>query len=289
MSFWIVTDAACDLPASYLQNKSDLTVIPTVYRIDGREYTDKPGDEAAVGRFYDMLRDGRVATTSQITPVEYQRVFRDLVKQGREVLCVTFSSGLSGTYQSAVLAKSFIEDEIPGAKIVVVDSLCASLGEGLLVHYTLQKRDEGLSIDDTAEWVISNRQRLNHWFTVDDLMFLYRGGRVNATSAYLGSMLRIKPVMHVNYEGKLIPREKVQGRKRSLKALAQKVADLAVPRDGQTVFISHGDVLEEAQYTMEHIKELVKVKESLISPVGAYIGAHSGPGTVAVFFMGESR
>ncbi len=289
MSFWIVTDAACDLPASYLQDKKDLTVIPTVYRIDGKEYTDKPGDEAAVSRFYDMLRDGKVATTSQITPVEYQRIFRDLVKQGHEVLCVTFSSGLSGTYQSAVLAKSFIEDEIPGAKINVVDSLCASLGEGLLVHYVLQKREEGLSLEETADWVISNRQRLNHWFTVDDLMFLYRGGRVNATSAYLGSMLRIKPVMHVNYEGKLIPREKVQGRKRSLKALAQKVADLATPRDGQSIFISHGDVLEEAQYTMNCIKELVKVKDSLISPVGAYIGAHSGPGTVAVFFMGESR
>ena len=176
MSFWIVTDAACDLPASYLKDKKELTVIPTVYRIEGKEYTDKPGDEAAVGRFYDMLREGKVATTSQITPVEYQRVFRELVKEKREVLCVTFSSGLSGTYQSAMLAKSFIEDEIPGAKINVVDSLCASLGEGLLVHYVLQKREEGLSVDETAEWVISNRQRLNHWFTVDDLMFCIAAG-----------------------------------------------------------------------------------------------------------------
>lgn len=289
MSFWIVTDAACDLPASYLKDKKDLTVIPTIYRIEGREFIDKPGEEDAVGKFYDMLREGKVATTSQITPVEYQRVFRDLVKQGHELLCITFSSGLSGTYQSAVLAKSFIEDEIPGAKINVVDSLCASLGQGLLVHYVLQKRAEGLSLEETADWVVSNRQRLNHWFTVDDLMFLHRGGRVNATSAYIGSMLRIKPVLHVNYEGKLIPREKVQGRKRSLKALAQKVAELAVPRDGQTIFVSHGDALEEAQYTLECIKGLAQVKDFIVSPIGAFIGAHSGPGTVAVFFMGESR
>lgn len=201
-----------------------------------------------------------------------------------------FSSGLSGTYQAALLAQEMVLEETPHARLLVVDSLCASAGEGLFVHYAIQKRAEGLSLDETAQWLIDHRQQFVHWFTVDDLDTLKRGGRVSATAAFMGSMLKIKPILHVNYEGKLIPREKVQGRKKSLKVLAEKAASLAVPKEGQTLFIGHGDCEEDAEYVLACMKALgFEPKEVLITAIGAIIGAHSGPGTLAVFFLGEER
>ena len=290
MSYWIVTDAACDLPKAYVDQVEDITVMPMVYRMDGKDYPCTLGDESTWHEFYEAVRAGHMATTTQVSAAEYQKVFRDLVSQGREVLCIVFSSGLSGTYQAATLAQGMVTEEMPGAKILVVDSLCASAGQGLLVHYALQKRKEGLSIDETAEWLVDNRQKLVHWFTVDDLDTLKRGGRVSATAAFMGSMLKIKPILHVNFEGKLIPREKVQGRKKSLKVLAEKINTLAVPREGQTLFIGHGDCREDAEYTLECLKALgFQPKEVLITAIGAIIGAHAGPGTLAVFFLGESR
>ena len=290
MSFWIVTDAACDLPKHYVDQVEKITIMPMVYRMDGQDHPCALGDDSTWHPFYEALRAGHVATTSQVSTADYHKVFRELTQQGESVLCIVFSSGLSGTYQAALLAQDMMAEENPAAKILVVDSLCASAGQGLLVHYAIQKRREGLSIDETAQWLVDNRQKLVHWFTVDDLDTLRRGGRVSATAAYLGGMLKIKPILHVNFEGKLIPREKVQGRKRSLKNLAEKVAELAVPKEGQTLFIGHGDCLEDAQYTLECIQALgFKPKEVLITAIGAIIGAHSGPGTLAVFFLGENR
>ena len=291
MSFWIVTDSACDLPKSYADAVEKFTVMPMLYRLDGQDHPCTLGDENTWHPFYEALRAGHVATTAQVSAAEYQKVFRDLAKAGEEILCIVFSSGLSGTYQAATLAQTMVMEEMPGVRLLVVDSLCASAGQGLLVHYAIKKRDEeGLSLEENAQWLVDNRQKLVHWFTVDDLGTLKRGGRVSATAAFMGSMLKIKPILHVNFEGKLIPREKVQGRKKSLKVLAEKINALAVPREGQTLFIGHGDCREDAEYTLECLRALgFEPKEVLITAIGAIIGAHSGPGTMAVFFMGESR
>ena len=290
MSFWIVTDAACDLPKSYADQVEKFTVMPMYYHLNGQDYPVTLGDENTWHGFYDALRAGQVATTAQVSAAEYQKVFRELAKKGEEILCIVFSSGLSGTYQAAKLAQDMVMEEMPGVKLLVVDSLCASAGQGLLVHYAIQKRKEGLTLEETAQWLVDNRQKLIHWFTVDDLGTLKRGGRVSATAAFMGSMLKIKPILHVNYEGKLIPREKVQGRKKSLKALAEKINEFAVPHEGQTLFISHGDCREDAEYTLECAKALgFQPKDVLITAIGAIIGAHSGPGTMAVFFLGENR
>ena len=291
MGYWIVTDAACDLPKAYVDKVENITVMPMVYRMDGQDYPVTLGDESTWHEFYQAVRAGHVATTAQVSAAEYQKVFRELVQQGREILCIVFSSGLSGTYQAATLAQTMVMEEMPGVRLLVVDSLCASAGQGLLVHYAIKKRDEeGLSLEENAQWLVDNRQKLVHWFTVDDLDTLKRGGRVSATAAFMGSMLKIKPILHVNYEGKLIPREKVQGRKKSLKVLAEKVSELAVPKEGQTLFIGHGDCREDAEYTLEYLKSLgFKPKEVLITAIGAIIGAHSGPGTLALFFLGEER
>ena len=290
MSFWIVTDTACDLPKAYVENVEKITIMPMVYRMDGKDHPCVLGDAGTWKPFYAALRAGHVATTAQVSTADYLKVFRELTNKGEEVLCIVFSSGLSGTYQAALLAQEMLAEEKPEAKVLVVDSLCASAGQGLLVHYAIQKRSEGMTLEETAQWVVDNRQKLIHWFTVDDLDTLKRGGRVSATAAFMGSMLKIKPILHVNFEGKLIPREKVQGRKKSLKNLAEKVVEYASPKEGQTLFIGHGDCLEDAEYTLECIKALgFQPKDVLISAIGAIIGAHSGPGTLAVFFLGESR
>lgn len=290
MAYWIVTDAACDLPQAYVEKVEKITVMPMLYSMDGVDHPCTLGDSQTWHPFYEALRSGKIATTAQVTAAEYQKVFKELTDQGEEILCIVFSSGLSGTYQSALLAQKMVTEENPGAKIVVVDSLCASAGQGLFVHYAIEKRKEGLSLDGTAKWLVDNRHRFVHWFTVDDLDTLKRGGRVSATAAFMGSMLKIKPILHVDNEGKLIPREKVQGRKKSLKVLAQKAASLASPKEGQTLFIGHGDCEEDAKYTLSCMKDLgFEPKEVLITAIGAIIGAHSGPGTLAVFFLGDDR
>ncbi len=290
MSFWIVTDAACDLPKDYVEKTEKLTVMPMTYRMDGADHPCAPGDEATWHPFYEAVRAGKMATTAQVSAAEYQEVFRGLARQGEQVLCIVFSSGLSGTYQAALLAQGMAKEENPAAKILVVDSLCASVGQGLFVHYAIQKRSEGLSIDETARWLTDNRRRFNHWFTVAELDTLRRGGRVSATAAFMGGMLNIKPILHVDAEGHLIPMEKVQGRKKSLKRLAEKVAERANPQAGQTLFIGHGDCREDAEYTLDAIRGLgFQPEHVMVAPIGAIIGAHSGPGTLAVFFLGDDR
>jgi DegV family protein with EDD domain len=235
------------------------------------------------------LRDGVLATTSQINAETWKELFQNHLKSGHDILCIVFSSVLSGTYSAAVNAKEQLDHEFPSGKLIVIDSKCASLGQGLLVHYALQKRDSGASLDETAQWVNENLQKVNHWFTVDDLQFLRRGGRVSAASAYLGGIMKIKPILHVNEEGGLIPMAKVQGRKRSLRTLCDKVKELAVEPVKQTIFISHGDCQEEAEWLASIVREELHVKDIMIGMIGPVIGSHSGPGTMAIFFMGNCR
>jgi len=288
MSFWIATDSCTDFPAAYVQKQKDLTILPLTYQMNGQFHVPDGSDESTRD-FYAQLREGVVATTSQINTNTWKELFQDCLAAGRDILCIAFSSALSGTYEAAVTAKEQIKAEFPHGKLIIIDSKCASLGQGLLVHYALQMRDAGASIDVTAKWVEENSQKINHWFTVDDLQFLRRGGRVSATSAYLGGIMKIKPILNVSEEGKLVPRSKVQGRKRSLRTLCDKVKELAVEPEKQTIFISHGDCLEEAEWLASMVREELHVKDVMIGLVGPVIGSHSGPGTMAIFFMGNHR
>ncbi len=288
MAFWIVTDSGADLPAEYIQKQKDLTVLPMMYQIDGQFFV-PDGSEANTRAFYAKLREGVVATTAQITSETWAEEFKKHLSKGQAVLALVFSSALSGTYEAAALAKEQLAAEYPEGKLTVIDSKCASLGLGLLVHHVLKMREEGASIEEAAKWARDNLQKINHWFTVDDLQFLRRGGRVSATSAYLGGIMKIKPVLNVNEEGKLIPRLKVQGRKRSLRTLCEKMKELAVEPERQTVFISHGDCLEEAEWLASMVREEMHPADVMVSMIGPVVGSHSGPGTMAIFFLGAQR
>lgn len=288
MAFWIVTDSGSDLPMTYVEKQNDLTILPMSYQIDGKVYVPSGKDQETV-MFYSLLREDKVATTSQINAATWKETFEPLLQQGKEVLAIVFSGGLSGTAEAAFAAKAELDKTYPPEKLIVIDSLCASLGQGLYVHYALEMRKQGKSMEDTAKWLEDNKLNFAHWFTVDDLQFLRRGGRVSAASAYLGGILKIKPVLHVDDAGKLIPMDKVQGRKRSLKELLSMMKETAIDPANQTVFISHGDCLEEATWLADKIKEELGVTDIMLGYIGPIIGSHSGPGTVALFFLGKHR
>ena len=215
---------------------------------------------------------------------------RGLLEQGRDILYLGFSSGLSGTFEATELLMKQLAGEFPDRKLYAVDTLAASGGQGLLVWHAVQRARAGSSIDEVRDWVEANKLHLAHWFTVDDLMFLFRGGRVSRTSAWAGTMLNIKPVMHVDDEGRLIPMSKVRGRKKSLNALVDHMEKTAIaPIGEQMVFITHGDCLEDAEYVADQVKSRFGVKEVVINYVDPVIGAHSGPGTMALFFLANER
>lgn len=285
-TYSIITDSACDLPAKMLKslnvNKVSLTVL---YRDENRTDTVDEGMQ----EFYDGLRGGEVATTSAVNPDGWASVMEPALRSGQDLLVLAFSSGLSATYQSAVIAADELTEKYPGRKIYVVDTLCASLGQGLLVFHACRKRDEGMELEALRDWVEDNKLHLCHWFTVDDLMFLKRGGRVSVATALVGTMLQIKPVLHVDDEGHLISVAKARGRKASIEALAKKVTELAAGYDNDTMFISHGDCLEDADYLASILKEKHGVKHVHINHVGAVIGSHAGPGVLALFFLGDHR
>lgn len=231
-------------------------------------------------------------TTSQVNPEEYMNYFEEYLKENRQLLYICFSSGMSGSYNNACLAAETVMEMYPDCRIRVVDSKCASMGEGLLVHKAIQLKKEGKTLEETARWVEDNLLRLVHIVTVDDLNHLYRGGRVSKTTAVVGSMVGIKPIIHVNNEGRLIHIGKVRGRRKSLNELVdymeQKMGQQYL-NENDIVFISHGDALEDAEYVRDEIKMRFGIECFLINHIGPAIGTHSGPGTIALFFMGESR
>lgn len=288
-TYTIITDSTTDLTPALIQDL-ELQVIPMCYIMDGKTYRNIPGggsmDEPA---FYQKLRNGIMSTTTQINSDEFIQVFTPLLEAGQDILYIAFSSGLSGTCQSALIAKRQLQETFPERRIEVFDSLCASMGEGLLVYLAAKRRMAGESMDQVLSWLQENVLSLCHWFTVDDLNHLKRGGRVSTATAFVGTMLGIKPVLHVDNEGHLIPVTKVRGRKQSLDALVKQMEETVVNPEEQTVFISHGDCLEDAKYVEEKIKTKLGVKEVVINYIGPVIGAHSGPGTVALFFLGKER
>ena len=285
-NYKIITDSASDLPGDLLQNLN-VDKIPLTVLFQGETRSDSVDE--GIKAFYDGLRAGEVATTSAVNPDGWASVIEPALQAGQDVLVLAFSSGLSTTYQSAVIAAGELLEVYTDRKIYVVDTLCASLGQGLLVWYACQKRDAGMSLEDLRDWVEENKLHLCHWFTVDDLMFLKRGGRVSATTALVGTMLQIKPVLHVDDEGHLINVAKARGRKASIDALAKKVAELGEGFDNETMFISHGDCPEDAEYLARILKEKHGAKHVHINHVGAVIGSHAGPGVLALFFLGKHR
>lgn len=290
MDFEIVTDSSCNLKEEMI-DEFGLHVLPLTFMVDGEQRQSYlKGQVTDLQQFYTMMREGKVITTSLPNLADSEALLRGLLEAGRDVLYLGFSSGLSGTYETISLLCNQLAAEFPERKIFSVDTLAASGGEGLLVWHAVQKAREGLSIEELRDWVEQHKLNLAHWFTVDDLMFLWRGGRVSKTSAWAGTLLNIKPVLHVDDEGHLIPMEKVRGRKKSLNALVDHMEKSAIPPVAdQMVFITHGDCLEDAEYVADKVRERFGVRDVVINYVDPVIGAHSGPGTMALFYMAESR
>ena len=285
----LMTDSCCDLTDS-MARELELEVLPLTMHMDGQDYpNDLAGTAISNEEFYKRIRAGKLATTSAANVGQFQDAMRKVLERGKDIVCVCFSSALSTTYQSAVIAANDLRSEFPEAEIHVVDSLSASLGEGLLLYLAAQQKRAGLSAAELAAWVEENRLSICHWFTVDDLNFLKRGGRVSATTAFVGTMLSIKPIMHTSDEGKLVPVGKARGRKASLTALVDRMEATAIDPAGQTVFISHGDCLEDAEFVAGEVRRRLGVETVHINYVGPVIGNHSGPGTMALFFLGSER
>lgn len=288
-TYQIVTDATSDLPLE-LVGTLDVHVIPMHCVIDGMDYLITADNRKLSSHdFYDMLRRGSVSTTTQVNGETFKDEVRPFLKQGLDVLYICFSSGLSSTFNSARIAVEDLKEEFPDRKVIVVDSLSATGGEGLLVYHAVKHMEAGMGLDELAKWIEDNRLNLAHWFTVDDLKFLKRGGRISGTAALVGSMLSVKPILHVDDEGKLIPLDKVRGRRKSLEELVEHMEKSAIDPADQTVFISHGDTPEDAAYIEKLVRERLGVKAVYTGPVGPVVGSHGGPGIICLFFLATER
>ena len=285
----IMTDSCCDL-TDQMARELELEVLPLTMTMDGEEYPNTlDGRYITNEEFYKRLRAGKTSTTAAANVGQFEDAMRAVLGRGQDILCLCFSSALSTTYQSAVIAAENVALDFPERTIRVIDTLSASRGQGLLVYLAAQKKKEGLTLSQLGDWVEDNKLHVCHWFTVDDLNHLKRGGRVSATAALFGTMLSIKPVLHVDDAGRLIPVSKTRGRKASLLALVDHMAQTAVDPANQTVFISHGDCLADAEFVADAIRTRLGVTDIRINYVGPVIGNHSGPGTVALFFLGSGR
>lgn len=287
--FVISTDTAADLPLSYIE-EHHLLIAPLFYRIDDTIYG-SPEKTMPIREFYATVRSGALPTTMGANPEDIKDMLRPELEHGTDVLYIAFSSALSTSYQSAVIAAQDLREEFPKRSIFVVDSTCASLGQGLLVHKAIQKRDAGMPIQQVYDWVEANKGHICHAFTVDDLFHLQRGGRISKTTAIIGSLVKIKPVLHVNDQGELISLQNVRGRKKALTTLVDMmVNDIeGYEKENDIFFVSHGDCIDEAIFVAEQVKERTGIQNCIIDYIGAPIGSHSGPGTLALFYYGKSR
>jgi DegV family protein with EDD domain len=285
----IVTDSSCDLPGK-LAEELEVVSLPLSFHLNGRDYRNYLDErEMPIREFYSHIRAGEPCTTSAVNVDAYKSAMEPILQQGRDILDIAFSSGLSATYSSAKIACEELSEKYPERKVFAVDTLAASLGQGLLVYHAAGQKRAGKSIEEVRDWVEQNKLHLCHWFTVDDLNHLKRGGRISGATALFGTMLNIKPVMHVDDEGHLIPMGKARGRRASLDALADHMEETAIDPGSQIVFISHGDCQEDANYLADEIRRRMGVKNFVIGNCGPVIGTHSGPGTMALFFFGTRR
>lgn len=288
-NYVIITESTSDITQG-IADELGIVVIPMNFEVNQKSYIHYPdARELGIHEFYEALKSGGKSVTSLINTQIFMNYFEPIIQEGNDILYIGFSSGLSGTYNSAVIAREELLEKYPDANICCVDTKAASAGEGLLVYTAANKKQEGLSLTELDKWLNENVLNLCHWFTVDDLFHLKRGGRVSALSAGIGTALNIKPILHVDDEGHLIPMEKVRGRKKSLLALLNHMEETCTNPQEQVVFIGHGDAIDDANYLAEQIKEKLLVKEVKVMPIGPVIGSHSGPGTIALFFFGTKR
>ena len=287
--FVIMTDSCCDMTAA-LAEELELVVLPLSLHMGEDVYRNwLDGREIGFQDFYARIRSGRLATTSAVSVGEFAAEMRKILSAGKDILCINFSSALSATYQSAAIAAADLREEFPDRKILVVDSLCASLGQGLLVYLCVQEKRKGRSLEEVHAFAEETKGKVCHWFTVDDLNHLKRGGRISAATALFGTMLSIKPVMHVDDGGHLVPVSKARGRKSSILAMVDQMEATAIDPASQTVFISHGDCEGDALFLAGEITRRFGTKDIRLNYVGPVIGNHSGPGTLALFFLGSKR
>lgn len=285
----IMTDSCCDMSAEMAESLG-LDVLPLGLILGEQTYHNYlDGRDLSFPEFYEWVRSGAKATTSAVSVGEFEMRMRTVLQGGKNILCIAFSSALSTTYQSACIAAQTMQEEFPERKVYVVDSKAASLGQGLLVYLCALQRQSGATLEETRDYAEKIKGQVCHWFTVDDLNHLKRGGRISAATAMVGTMLSIKPVLHVDDEGRLINVDKARGRKASLLALVDRMEATAIDPASQTVFISHGDCLEDAQFVAEEVRRRLGVQDVRINFIGPVIGNHAGPGTVALFFLGSER
>ena len=282
----ITVNSTVDLPKEWLEERH-VPVIPLKYTIDGQTYDDMAGLTSR--EFFQKLREGKMAVTSQINPGEARAALEPFLKEGKDVLHLAFSSGLSGTCNSMMIAAEELREEYPEAKVIVIDTLCACLGEGLLLHKALQQKAAGKTIDETAAWVEENKLHICHDVTVDDLNHLHRGGRISKATAVVGTMVKIKPIIHMDNNGKLQVIGKERGRKKSLNTIVDMAAEQAKGWDNDIIMITHGDCIEDAEYVAGLVREKMGIDNILINNIGTVIGSHTGPGVVAVFCIGNKR
>ncbi len=290
MSYFIATDSTCDLSTDQLK-QLNVGRAPLIANFQDGKVLEDSFSEMTARAFYDGMRSGMVSTTSQVNSSTFYDMFRHALKDHDNVLYISFSTALSGTYQSAVLAVNTLEEDDPSlaGRIVLFDTKAASLGEGLLVLEACRKRDEGMGLDELVSYLEGLKMKVNHWFTVDDLVYLRRGGRISGVAATMGGLLNIKPVLHVNNEGKLVPVSKAKGRKKAIQTLIDRFREMYDPALGKDFCIGHGDCLEEAIAVKESLLKEFDLNEPTIEPLGMVIGSHAGPGTLGLFFLGKPR
>lgn len=284
--FVITTDSTVDLPKEWLQERH-VPVIPLSYTINGQSYPDMEG--LSKKEFFDLLRSGAMPTTSQVTPSQAHDFFEKIILEGKDIIHIGFSSGLSGSVGSESLAAKELLEEYPDARITVIDSLCACLGEGLLLYYALKLKKEGKTYEEIISWTENNKLHVCHNVTVDDLFHLHRGGRISKATAVLGSMIKIKPIIHMDDNGKLVVIGKERGRKKSLHKIVEMMESQIQGWNNEIAMVTHGDCLEDAQYVASLIKERYGIPSVLVNDIGTVIGTHTGPGVVATFCMGNKR
>lgn len=288
MGYTLASDATLDLPIDLIE-KYDIEVVPMAFTLDGEEILHYPDERnMTTEAFYDALKQGKKSVTSQINPATYVEFFTPILEKGEDILYICFTSGLSGTYQSALIAKDMLMEDFPERTISVVDSLCASAGQGYFVYLAAVKKEEGLSLSELEEWVLAHRNRIAHWFTVEDLFHLQRGGRLSFAEAMLGSALKIKPIISVDEDGKLYVENKVRGNKKSVEYMIGKINE-TMDEEEHTVFIAHGDAEERALQLKEKLLEKTQAENIQITKIGPVIGSHTGPGMLAVLFMEKEK
>ncbi|MBS6519985.1 MAG: DegV family protein [Clostridiales bacterium] len=284
--FVIVSDSTVDLPKEYLQSKQ-VPIISLSYIMDGVTYEEMDG--LSHKEFFEKLRAGSLPTTSQINPEQAREALEPFAKEGKDILYIGFSSGLSGSYNSVRMAAEDLKEEYPDINIITIDSLCACMGEGLLLYKALELKEHGMSMEEIAKWVETNKLHICHNVTVDDLNHLHRGGRISKTTAVVGSMIKIKPIIHMSDEGKLVVIGKERGRKKSLVSIVDRMEKQMQGYDNDIVMITHGDCIEDAEFVKKQVEERFGIHNVMINGIGSVIGSHTGVGVVAVFFMGDKR